>query len=536
MIFNNKALFFHFCITFLPVILQGQAPVWLHNTTVVEPSHLTTLDQTIIIGGSFQTTLEGQKALGRSDLFFYQYNQAQELLGKYYVRGKDQEQLMALAALPKDGWYAVGSFRDSLFFGIGNPILYQNKQSIFIGKWQAKGQVDWARSLSTIGFIEVFDAVSDASGALYITGSFQDTLFLDQLPPLVAAGIKAPFVLKIAANGQIQWGLTSAFCQEAEGKNLALDGQGKLYWAGEFRGNLTMQQRFDRAHPVYRDLFLLTLKAQTGEQLAQKQFKGVYDNQCTSLVYAHQQLYLAGRFSGYLQLDSILLRTAFKTFGNAYLAALDTTGQTQWAVQSTAFANAYCTDLAVDSQQILLAGYYLDSIQWGTQKAGNIDQSEAFLVTINKEGTPHHLITGQGKGFDVARGVAIDAQHNTWLIGGFQDSMLLGTKETGVAQGASDGFIWRRPPSAEQWHSPPPVLPTVIFPTLQLSPQPATKHCTITVIDGGRFQHWSLYNTQGQLVKKGNTPIIPTQDLKKKVYSLHVETSEGLAIEKLLVK
>ncbi|MGH1338371.1 MAG: T9SS type A sorting domain-containing protein [Aureispira sp.] len=520
--------------------MQGQAPVWLHNTATVEPSHLTIRDSIVTIGGSFQQGLEGQTALGRSDLFFYQYNQEQELLGKYYLQGKDQDRLMALAALSNGGWYAVGSFRDSLFFGAKNPILYQNKRSVFIGKWQTNGQVTWAKSLLTTGFLEVFDAVSDSSGALYLTGSFQDTLFLDPLPPLVTTGIKAPFVLKIEANGQFLWGITSTFCQEAAGKSLALDEQGKLYWAGEFSGKLTMKDKFRRAHPVYRDLFLLTLHSQTGRQLAQKQFSGVYDNQCDVLAYHDHKLYLAGRFSGYLQLDSILLRTAFKTFGNAYVALLDTTGQTEWAVQSTTFADAYCTDLAIDRNHILLAGYYLDSIQWGAKKAGSMDGSEAFLVSIGAQGQSFDLITSQGKGFDVARGVEIDAQNNTWLIGGFQDSMLLWEKEQGVAQGASDGFIWRKPPShtwsKDKLPSSTIPIPTIIFPSIQLSPQPAVNRCTITVTDGGIFKRWTLYNTQGQLVDKGNTPVIPTQKLRKKVYSLHIETSEGLAIEKLLVK
>lgn len=518
--------------------MLGQAPFWLHNSGTVEAEHLAILDSSILIGGTFQQELQGKTARGNSDIFLYHYSPQQKLLGKYYIGGKREEQLKTLTAIPKGGWYGIGTFKDSLFFGEEDHVLYQNKTSVFVGKWQDKGRLEWARHLNSSGLVQVFDSVSDTTGALYLTGSFQDTLFLDDSPPLIASCTEAPFVLKIDPQGLFIWGRTSPICQEATGKSLALDGQGKLYWGGEFRGKLTMDSTFNRAHVVYRDLFLLTLETHTGRQLAQKQFMGVYDNQCEALKYYDNHLYIAGQFRGYLRLDSILLRTAFKTFGNAYVAKLDTNGKSQWAVQSSAFANAYTTNLAVGQQGVSLTGYYLDSIQWKNKKAGSIHKSEAFWVTFSLDGQHTMLKTGQGKGFDVARAVGIDIEGNTWLAGGFEDSILLGGN-LGIAQGRSDAFIWRLPPNQNVWQytrNTPLEIPTIIFPTIKLSPQPTKDSCIISVIDGGIFQNWQLYNTKGQLVLQGNNPIIPTKDLSEKVYSLHVQTSEGTGIEKLLIK
>lgn len=538
LILNKKIAFFHFCITFFPVFLWGQAPIWLHNKATVEPSHLVSAKGIITVGGSFQQELHGQQAKGSSDLFFYQYNTQQQLLGRYYMGGKQQEQLAALVALPDGGWYGIGSFSDSLFVGTEEATLYQNSTGIFVGKWQAGGQLAWLRQLPNTGFVQIWDGIKDRSGALYLTGHFQDTLFLDDLPPLVAPCATAPFVLKINAQGKIVWGTTSSNCQEATGKSLAINNKNTLYWAGEFKGNFQLTTPFKRANNVYRDLFLATINTHTGQILNQKQFSGVYDNECTHLEYANEQLYWAGRFSGYLQLDSCWLKTGFKTFGNAFVAVLDTNLQIQWAVQSTAFADAYSTGMAIDSQKIILTGYYLDSLQWGKHRAGSQHKAEVFEVQLNRWGQVTELTTGQGRGFDVARGVVLDALGNTWLIGGFQDSICLDDRHKGIAQGNSDGFIWCQESTITTNNNAlhTSTRPTLIFPTIKLSPQPAHKNCIITVVDGGTFERWELYNTSGQLVQKGNSTSIPTQTLSQKVYSLHVITSKGLGIEKLIVK
>ncbi|MFK7799236.1 MAG: T9SS type A sorting domain-containing protein [Aureispira sp.] len=502
----------------------------------MEPNHIVSAKGIITVGGSFQQELHGQQAKGGSDLFFYQYNTQQQLLGKYYVRGQQQEQLAALVALPNGGWYGVGSFSDRLFFGDNEATLYQNSTGVFVGKWQTNGQLDWVRQLPNTGFVQVWDAIKDLSGALYLTGQFQDTLFLDQLPPLIAPCATAPFVLKINAQGKIVWGTTSSNCQEARGKSLAINTNNTLFWAGEFKGNFQLKASFKKANNVYRDLFLATINTHTGQVLNQKQFSGVYDNECTHLAYYNQQLYWAGRFSGYLQLDSCWLKTGFKTFGNAFVAVLDSNLQTQWATQSTAFADAYSTGMAIDSQKIILTGYYLDSLEWGRFRAGSQHKAELFEVQLNHQGQVTGLMTGQGGGFDVARGVALDALSNKWLIGGFQDSIELDDTYTSMAKGNSDGFIWCQKTPLTASNSPLATKPTLIFSTIKLSPQPAHKNCIITVVDGGTFERWELYNTSGQLVQKGNSTIIPTQTLSQKVYSLHVITSKGLGIEKLIVK
>lgn len=501
---------------------------------MVEPNQVVTNDSIITIGGIFQEELQGKNSQGGVDVFFYQYNNQQQLLGKYYLGGTGKEHLAALAALPEGGWYGVGSFEDSLVFGVGDTVLYDKGSSFFVGKWQAEQQWAWARTLISTGFMQVWAAKSDAAGNLYLTGSFRDSLLLDSLPPLVAPCTEAPFLLQINPQGQVVWGISSPVCQEATGKSLALDEKGNLYWVGEFRGVFQLKDTFEKAHVVYRDLFWVKVDAQTGEVLTQKQFAGVYDNQCTALEYANHKLYLAGQFSGYLQLDSFLLRTGFKTFSNAYLAELDSNGQALWATQSSAFADAAVTTLAVKGKRIALGGYYQDSLLWEQEKTSSVHKSEAFFLNFYDKKI-ETLVTGQGAGFDVARGVAIDAQNYSWWVGGFQDSIVLGNS-LGIAQGSSDGFVWRRKAARSSFNRYPSPSPSFLFSQLQLSPQPAQDSCFITLPSGVLLESWQLYNTKGQLIQTGQSPFILTKNLSQKVYSLQVSTSEGLAIEKLLVE
>ncbi len=541
LIFNSKVFFFHFFITFFSANLLGQAPLWLHNQGAVEATQVVRYDSTVVVAGAFQGALEEKIARGGTDLFLYQYpthtSYFEPLLPQktYFVGGAKTEQWAALCAHDSGFLYGLGKFKDSLFFGQKDTVLYRRSSSVFVAQWTAELTLNWAKQLPATGLVKVWQAQCDAEGALYLTGSFQDTLFLEGQAPLVAACRQAPFLLKLDAQGHLLWGITSPRCQEAEGKALALDGQGRLYWAGEFSGYFSLKNSLERAHPVYRDLFLATLDAKTGQQIAQRQFSGVYDNQCVALRWHEGYLYCAGHFSGLLQFDRLLFKTGFKNFSNVYVVQLDSSGRAVWGSQSQAFADAKCTDLAVGSNQVYLCGSYRDSMRWRGQTALGMHKTEAFQMTLSTKDAWARLTTAQGRGFDVARGVALDVYQAPWLVGGFQDSIRL-NDSLGIAQGFSDGFVWKQlPPNLALVRGvgiPQPLkIPDVDWnsletPTIEVSPNPAKDSCLIRISDNVPLKRWELHHRERGLIRMGTTPVVYTKGLRPGRYCLRVYTKE----------
>jgi hypothetical protein len=138
--------------------------------------------------------------------------------------------------------YAVGLADGTVDFNPARKTAFNVTASDdgFAVKLGSQGQFVWAKTFGGNTNFDVYGAALDASGSLYITGSFYGTADFDPGSSVfsrTSAGEEDVFVMKLNSNGGFEWAATMGGSGLDRGQAVAVDGSGNVYVAGLFKGH-----------------------------------------------------------------------------------------------------------------------------------------------------------------------------------------------------------------------------------------------------------------------------------------------------------
>jgi hypothetical protein len=99
---------------------------------------------------------------------------------------------------------------------------------------------EWAKRIGGGDYDEGFSIVSDASGNVYTTGTFEGTVDFDPgngIYNLTSAGGTDIFVCKLDPSGNFVWAKQLAGASYEYGLDIAIDASGNVYTTGNFMGS-----------------------------------------------------------------------------------------------------------------------------------------------------------------------------------------------------------------------------------------------------------------------------------------------------------
>jgi len=146
--------------------------------------------------------------------------------------------------------YITGAFHDTISFGAFTLISSASQGDVFLTKYDANGNVLWAKqanNISSSSFGNGASVATDASGNVYITGTFNDTLSFGAYTlissPFQSAFKGDVFLTKYDASGNVLWAkqanMTTNTGSSSEATSIAIDGLGNVYITGAFNGSYT---------------------------------------------------------------------------------------------------------------------------------------------------------------------------------------------------------------------------------------------------------------------------------------------------------
>lgn len=487
-----------------------------------------TYQDKIILGGTFQQDLNTAWSRGGSSVFLQQYDLEGQLVWEYILGSSKNDQLKAMHCSPNGTIFSIGTFSDSLFLGAQDTSIYSAQTAIFISKHHSSGQLSWAKSMQGQSLVLAEDILSDSQDNSYVTGSFQDSFWVDATHLLVGNSTNTPFVFKLDAMGNVLWAKTPQTSDEGTGIALALSDQNELYCTGQFKGYFALSTDSIRAHWIYNDLFLIKLDS-NGMPLMQQHYGGVYNNTCSTLKWQEGRLYLGGSFMGVLDVDQVRLISAFRHF-DAFVVQLNPDGTANWGVQSQTDSDCFLEDIAFYEDKVLLCGHYLDSFLWEQEAHFALNASETVQITLDSLGQTLGTKSWRGNGFDLTKANAVHPSGQLISVGGFQESMFLDSINI-QATGFSAGFLVIEPIL--------PLLNTLKKPIFSLvsvliQPNPA-RDSVVLSCKNCQIISWTLYNLNGQVVQSGSESLIYLKNIISGTYSLQVVTDQGIGIEKMVV-
>lgn len=121
-------------------------------------------------------------------------------------------------------------------------IASMGQEDVLMGKLDAAGDLAWVRSIGGTTNDVGYSVTVDAAGSPIYTGYITGTVDLDPGPGVleVTAGGSDPFVLKLDADGDLQWVRTMAGGALGISQSITTDDAGRIYIGGYFSGDLEL--------------------------------------------------------------------------------------------------------------------------------------------------------------------------------------------------------------------------------------------------------------------------------------------------------
>lgn len=168
------------------------------------------------------------------------------------------ETASALALDASGNVYVAGSFADTLRIG-GAAHISRGDRDVFLVKYDSSGAYQWSRSGGGPAWDFIGALTTDEEGHVYLAGSFQETAHFGD-DTLTSDDSTDVFVTRYAADGTHRWSLRYGGPGVDVAHRILFDPSGNLYVAGAF------EQTIDLGHgPLTsageNDLFLLKIDA-----------------------------------------------------------------------------------------------------------------------------------------------------------------------------------------------------------------------------------------------------------------------------------
>jgi len=157
--------------------------------------------------GNIYVTEVSQQNDATTDIMTLKYDASGSYVQGNIITGAKNEECSGICADAAGNYYVTGSFK-SLTITIGTLTLTNTNTNFstdfFIVKYDAAGNVAWAKNAAGTGNDYGKSISVDASGNTYLTGTFQSSIIFDTTT-LPISGSSNVFVAKYDASGNLTW-------------------------------------------------------------------------------------------------------------------------------------------------------------------------------------------------------------------------------------------------------------------------------------------------------------------------------------------
>jgi hypothetical protein len=215
-------------------------------------------DGNIILTGSFYYDISfGDTALATTNpvgVFTAKYLPDGGLDRVFQLDGTMLTPEIYVAAGPGGDFFIAGDFSDKLIFGDQVFDAGPFNQDIFVAKYDAACNLQWAHHAFSASSDQVAGMVAGEDDGLYMTGHYLDTIQFDQLtmPYHLCCGSREIFIVNYNSEGNVVWG-DSISGTRAGIQSIAMSGQGKLILSGLFSADLSLGDLKLSSYNEYRN-------------------------------------------------------------------------------------------------------------------------------------------------------------------------------------------------------------------------------------------------------------------------------------------
>lgn len=308
---------------------------------------------------SFGTTTLNNN--GNYDIFVAQFDSAGNALWASSSGGTNDDMGYAIATNDSGNVFVSGYFSSSsLGFG-GDTLTNVDSSDIFIVKYDSSGNALWARSGGGTGMDYSYNSLtSDAGGNVFITGFFSSPVLSFDSINLSNAGKGDIFIVKYDASGNVLWAKSAGGTNDDACYDIATDISGNAFITGYFSSasisfdSITLQNNI----PGF-DRILIVKFDPSGNAVWAKRYGGNGTDRGYAIANADSgNIVVAGfQSSSLLQFGSTTLTNAGSI--DIFVVKLKDSGTALWAKSGGGTGYDFVMDIAFDANEnTFVTGYF----------------------------------------------------------------------------------------------------------------------------------------------------------------------------------
>jgi gliding motility-associated-like protein len=331
--------------------------------------------------------------------------------------------------------YTTGRFASIVDFDPGSGNHYMSSSGTydaFVSKLDPNGNFIWAKKMGGIDDVDPRAMIIDASGYIYITGTFFDRVNFNpsgSAVNLTSVGQADIFIVKLDTSGRLIWakqmgGFSSDFVN-----SIAVDNSGNVYTTGWFQGGANFNP--GGVHNLTSvggwDIFISKLDSD-GNFVWVKQIGGTLNEYGTAIaVDASGNVYTSGHFQGTADFDpgAGIYNLTSANEHDLFVSKLDTDGNFIWAKKMGGQGNNLMHALSLDAaRNVYTTGRFEATVDFnpgtGTYNLISAGSSDIFVSKLDTDGNFVWAGKMGGNSIDIGKSIFIDANQDLFITGEFQ--------------------------------------------------------------------------------------------------------------------
>ena len=357
--------------------------------------------------------------------------------------GINSERALSIKTDGAGNSYITGYFYGTATFG-SIVITSSGAQDIFIAKYNNAGLCLWAKRAGGTG-ADIGNGITvDNLGNVIVVGEFDGSATFGSTVLNSMNGSTDVFTTKLDVNGSFVWAKKGAASLTDRGLDVDCDATGNIYITGQFSDTITFD--IPHINTMLNAVFVLKYNPSGQEQWFRKIGGGAMNIGNSIACDNLSGVYLVGDFQGTITFYGPVVTTLSATYINGiFLAKYDMAGGLTWSVSESSDSPLTGKSVATNGTNCFIAGNFkctFDSysIHYG---AGIFNSSGYWDIFEGKYSSNGSWIMGRqlgGKKDQLCSGIAIDAAGNPHLSGSYDFSLITPTSSAFYGYPSFNGY------------------------------------------------------------------------------------------------
>jgi uncharacterized protein YjdB len=384
--------------------------------------------------------------IGSDDIFIAKFDAAGKLVWVKQAGGEDFDRGLAVAIDGAGNIVVTGFFEGFAIFDDGVSLSSEGSSSdVFVAKYDATGRLLWVKQAGESGNDAGNAVAVDETNNIIIVGSFEGTITFGNTT-FESNGDFDIFVAKYDAQGNVLWAKQAGGSNFDEGLGVVIDAANNIAVTGYFAGNARFDEATLRSSTGEDDDIFIAKYDAAGKLVWAKSAGGDGFDAANAIATDKLNIILTGNFQGVAAFDSI--RVVSNDFSeDIFIARYDESGNARW-VQSAGGGDfddglAIAVD---DAGNSFITGYFTDQASFGEITLLSAGRTDIFIAKYGAAGNLLEAVKAGGASAseegleDAGFGIATDGAGNVYASGVFYETATFGQLRLRSA-GAEDVFI-----------------------------------------------------------------------------------------------